>query len=548
MHPNRTIHYDYLVLGSGIAGLYAALLAAQHGSVCVLSKGPLAESNSARAQGGIAAAVGPGDSPAQHLDDTIRAGAGLCDRAAVELLVQEAPARVRNLIELGVPFDTAHGAVALGTEAAHSTPRILHAGGDRTGAAIEQVMVDRATEAGVTLLEQHTVTDLLIEKGRCIGAQARTPPNNGGGDTITATAGWTILATGGAGQLYTLTTNSPVVTGDGIALAFRAGAVVRDLEFVQFHPTALALPRARAFLISEALRGEGARLLATDGRRFMPGYHPDAELAPRDIVARAIVAEMQRTGCDHVLLDITQRDPAFVAARFPGIHQHCLTYELDITRTPIPVAPAAHYLMGGVLTDTWGRTTLPGLLACGEVASSGVHGANRLASNSLLETVVFSQRAVEATLQTDGAPPPLPTDAQPLAFPRTAPPDRATLQALLWEHAGILRDHDGLRAAAALIDAWPAPTNDAAAEPATLPAMDSSTPARSAPAPAALALPAIERRNMSTVARLIVQAALHRRESRGAHFRRDFPQPAADWQRHLSYRLADPTNQGSNRS
>ena len=501
--------YDYLVLGSGIAGLYAALLAAKHGSVCVLSKGSITESNSARAQGGIAAAIGPGDSPAQHREDTLRAGAGLCDPAAVEVLVQEAPSHIRTLIELGVPFDTTQGAVALGREGAHSAPRILHAGGDRTGAAIERVMVERATEAGVTLLDNHTVTALLVEQGRCRGVHVRSAAD----EQRTVAATRTILATGGGGQLYTLTTNSPLATGDGIALAFQAGAVVRDMEFVQFHPTALALPGARAFLISEALRGEGAQLLASDGCRFMPHYHPDAELAPRDVVARAIIAEMQRTDSDHVLLDISHRDPAFVAARFPGIYQHCLRHELDITRTPAPVAPAAHYLMGGVLTDTRGRTTVPGLLACGEVANTGIHGANRLASNSLLETIVFSQRAVAGTLdQETSAALPVPADTRPLDPHDTAPPDRVTLQTLLGDHAGIIRDGHGLRAAAAVIDSWPT----ASGQPATLTAM--------------------ELRNMATVARLILRAALDRRESRGSHYRSDYPQPASHWQRRLSYR------------
>ena len=506
------MQYDYLVLGSGIAGLYAALRAAEHGSVCVLSKGSITESNSARAQGGIAAAIGPGDSPAQHREDTLRAGAGLCDPAAVEVLVEEAPSHIRTLIELGVPFDTTHGTVALGREGAHSAPRILHAGGDRTGAAIEQVMVERALEAGVTLLDNHTVTALSVEHGRCGGAHAQSAT----GEHRTVAATWTILATGGAGQLYTLTTNSPLATGDGIALAYHAGAVVRDMEFVQFHPTALALPTARAFLISEALRGEGARLLASDGRRFMPHYHPDAELAPRDVVARAIIAEMQRTHSDHVLLDITHRDPAFVASRFPGIYRHCLTHELDITRQPAPVAPAAHYFMGGVLTDTWGRTTVPGLLACGEVANTGVHGANRLASNSLLETIVFSQRAVTGTLNQEDAALPVPADTQPLAPHDTAPPDRVTLQALLGDHAGIIRDRHDLRAAAAVIDSWPT----ASSQPATLTAM--------------------ELRNMATVARLILRAALDRCESRGAHYRSDHPQPASHWQRRLSYRRSSP--------
>ena len=506
-------HYDYLILGSGIAGLYAALLAAQHGRVGVLTKGPINESNTKYAQGGIAAAVGPGDSPAAHFDDTLRAGAGLCDPAAVRILVEEAPDRIRRLIELGVPFDTAEGALgreaamALGREAAHSASRILHAGGDRTGDAIETVMVRRVTEAGIDVLDRHTAIDLLIENGRCRGAIATTPV----GEPLTVTADWTILATGGAGRLYTLTTNPEVATGDGIALAFRAGATVQDLEFIQFHPTALRLPELPAFLISESMRGEGAILRTLDGRRFMADYHPEAELAPRDIVARAIASEMQRTHSDHVLLDITHRDPEFSAARFPGIYRHCLQYELDITRQPVPVAPAAHYIMGGVLTDTWGRTTVPGLLACGEVACTGVHGANRLASNSLLETVVFAQRAVEASLQPDCGAASTPINAVPLDGRITglAAPDLPALQALLWQHAGIVRHREGLSTAAAILDGWRA---DAPSDP-TL-------------------------RNVALIGRLIVEAALRRRESRGAHFRSDFPAPSPAWEQRLSFRHA----------
>ena len=500
--------YDYLILGSGIAGLYAALLASQHGRTAVITKGPIDESNTKYAQGGIAAAVGPGDSAADHLADTLTAGAGLCDRAAVEVLVREAPDRIRRLTELGVPFDSEHGEVALGREGAHSRPRILHAGGDRTGDAIETVMVRRVREAGVEVFDRHAVTSLRVENGRVTGIDALDPD----GRPIVLRGARVILATGGAGQLYTLTTNPAVATGDGVALAWRAGAVVRDMEFVQFHPTALRLPGSAAFLLTETLRGEGAVLRTVGhgdqpGRRFMAGYHPQGDLAPRDVVSRAIATEMQRSGADHVLLDITHADPAFVAARFPGVYQHCLQYELDITREPAPVAPAAHYLMGGVYTDHWGRTTLPGLYACGEVASTGVHGANRLASNSLLETVVFAQRAVEASQRGDEAAP-APEGTIALALPgTTAAPDRATLQALLWSQAGIVRDADGLSAAAAAIDAWCAPGTGV--EAATL-------------------------ANMALVGRLIVEAGLRRRESRGAHYRSDAPDTDDAWQRHLS--------------
>ena len=491
------MHYDYLILGSGIAGLYAALLASQHGRTAVVTKGPIEESNTKYAQGGIAAAVGPGDSVARHRQDTLTAGAGLCDPEAVDVLVREAPDRIRRLTELGVPFDSDEGRVALGREGAHSRPRILHAGGDRTGDAIETVMVRRVGEAGVDVFDRHAVTRLRVEAGRVCGVEALDPD----GRAVVLNAPRTILATGGAGQLYTLTTNPAVATGDGVALAWRAGAVVRDMEFVQFHPTALRLPGAATFLLTEALRGEGAvlRTPATaggGGRRFMPGYHPLAELAPRDVVARAIATEMRRTGADHVLLDITHADPDFVAARFPGVYQHCLRYELDITRSPAPVAPAAHYYMGGVYSDHWGRTTLPGLYACGEVANTGVHGANRLASNSLLETVVFAQRAVEAS-QRDADAAPAPAGTVALDLPAaTAAPDRAALQSLLWSHAGIVRDADGLAAAAAVIDAWNPPR----------PGVEGATLA-----------------NMALVGRLIVEAARRRTGSRGAHYRSDAP-------------------------
>ena len=501
--------YDYLILGSGIAGLYAALLASHHGRTAVVTKGPIDESNTKYAQGGIAAAVGPGDSAAAHLQDTLEAGAGLCDRDAVEVLVREAPDRIRRLTELGVPFDSEEGHVALGREGAHSQPRILHAGGDRTGDAIETVMVRRVREAGVEVFDRHAVTALRQASGRVTGVDALDPL----GKRVLLTATHTILATGGAGQLYTLTTNPPVATGDGVALAWRAGAVVRDLEFVQFHPTALRLPGRPTFLLTEALRGEGAILRTQDGRAFMHDYHPLADLAPRDIVARAIATEMRRSGAGHVLLDITGADADFVAARFPGVHQHCLRYELDITRTPAPVAPAAHYLMGGVYTDHWGRTTLPGLYACGEVASTGVHGANRLASNSLLETVVFAQRAVEAAQRDgDAAAAPIPNDVTALRLPRaTAPADRAAVQSLLWSQAGIVREANGLAEAAATIDAWPPPHDGV--EGATL-------------------------ANMALVGRLIVEAAARRTESRGAHYRSDAPAPDAAWLRRLSFRRA----------
>ncbi|HJN91291.1 MAG TPA: L-aspartate oxidase [Dehalococcoidia bacterium] len=499
--------YDYLILGSGIAGLYAALLASRHGSVGLVTKGAIDESNTKYAQGGIAAAIGSGDSVESHLDDTLTAGAGLCDREAVEVMVREAPDRIRRLSELGVPWDAHQGAVELGLEAAHSRARILHAGGDRTGDAIETVMVRQVREAGVEVFDCHTATDLLKQNGRVVGCVATT-----GEDQIELGARWTILATGGAGRLYTLTTNPEVATGDGVALAYRAGATVRDMEFVQFHPTALRLPGAPTFLLSEAMRGEGAVLRNSTGERFMARYDVQGDLAPRDVVSRAIATEMRDREADHVELDISHLDAEFVATRFPWIYQYCLQYELDITREAVPVAPAAHYMMGGVYTDAWGRTTLPGLLACGEVTSSGVHGANRLASNSLLETVVFAQRAVEVSRPSvsrpsDQAAAP-PADVIPLAIPdHAAPINQEALQRLLWREAGIVRNRDGLLNARAVLNGLPA------SGPQT---------------PAALS-------NMACFGRLVVEAALRREESRGAHFRTDFPHAVPAWRRHLSF-------------
>ncbi len=501
-------NYDYLVLGSGIAGLYAALLASRRGSVLLLTKGAVEESNTKYAQGGIAAAVGAADSATTHREDTLRAGAGLCEPEAVRIMVDEAPERIRLLSDLGVPWDTQDGSVALGREAAHTQARILHAGGDRTGDAIETVMVQRVREAGVEIVEQTTAIELLQSEGRVVGCVARAE----NGPPAEYRARWTVLATGGAGQLYTLTTNPAVATGDGVALAYRAGAVLRDLEFVQFHPTALRLPGVPAFLLSEAMRGEGAMLLNTNGERFMHRYDQRGELAPRDVVARAIAEEMARSDADHVLLDISQREAEFVAARFPGIHQHCLRYEFDITREAVPVAPAAHYMMGGVYTDSEGRTSLPGLLACGEVASSGVHGANRLASNSLLETVVFAQRAIDASAEKDARidSAPIPGDVIELRVPEyVATRDRAALQRLLWDAVGIVRERRGLQGAAAFLE--------------TLPDGDENQP---------------ELANMALFGRLIVEGALRREESRGAHYRRDHPDPDARWRRHLTFRKA----------
>ena len=513
--------HDYIIVGSGIAGLYAALLARDHGSVLLLTKGAIDDTNTKYAQGGIAAAVGRDDSPELHLHDTIAAGAGLVDEVAARVLAEEAPARIADLARFGVPFDTSHGELALGREAAHSRSRIIHAGGDRTGAHIELSLSGLARLSGVTVLEHRLVERLLVEGGRVTGVMTLATEGNPLREEFAGRQ--VILATGGAGQLYGITTNPAVATGDGVALAFHAGAEVQDMEFIQFHPTALHLPGVPTFLISEAVRGDGAKLRApegpggrTAGRAFMTEYDPRAELAARDVVARAIAVEMRAAGAAHVFLDVMHLDAGYIAARFPQIYRYCLDHGLDITVEPIPVAPAAHYIMGGVRTDTWGRTTLPGLYACGEVACTGVHGANRLASNSLLETVVFAKRAVEATLghaQGDWPSPLAGTfDLSPAGSEVGETPTLALLQSTMWDHVGIERSGQGL------------------------------VEARDRLASLAAALPergdraALELANLLWVARLVTEAALRRTESRGAHYRSDYPRIDPAWARRITFR------------
>ncbi len=503
--------FDYIIVGSGIAGLYAALLAQEHGSVLVLTKGPIEECNTRYAQGGIAAPVGPDDSPDLHLEDTLVAGAGLVNEEAARILTSEAADRIADLVRFGVPFDTVEGEIALGREGAHSRPRILHAGGDSTGQHIEMTVSSLARLSRVTIMEHCLAREIRVEKGAVLGLEALDART---GTSEEFECRFLILATGGCGQLYRVSTNPPVTTGDGVALAYRAGAEIMDMEFIQFHPTALRLPGVPAFLISEAVRGEGAILRDESGRRFMPDYHPQAELAPRDIVARAIVTEMTRSGSDRVHLDITHLPPEKVSSRFPQIYRFCREHGVDITREPIPVSPAAHYTMGGVRTNTWGETTLAGLYACGEAACMGLHGANRLASNSLLETVVFAKRVVQRTLDSPGTPDEPAPDARPLASPVAAEApraDRTALQALMWEKAGIVRDGPALADAARLLSAW-----------------DAALPAPSD-------RPSHELANLVLAGRLVTEGALQREESRGAHYRRDFPEPRPEWLRHTVF-------------
>jgi L-aspartate oxidase len=505
-------HYDYVIVGSGIAGLYAALLAREHGSVLVLTKSSIDECNTRYAQGGIAAPIGPEDSPELHLQDTLKAGAGLVNEEAARILTSEAADRIADLVRFGVPFDTVNGEVALGREGAHSRARVLHAGGDSTGQHIELTLSSLARLSRVTILEHCLARQIRVEDGAVQGLEALDAHT---GALEEFGCRFLILATGGCGQLYKVTTNPEVATGDGVALGYRAGAEVMDMEFIQFHPTALRLPGVPAFLISEAVRGEGGLLLDESGRRFMPEYHPQAELAPRDVVARAIVTEMARSGSDRVYLDVTHLPPEKVSARFPQIYRFCLEHGLDITREPIPVSPAAHYMMGGVRTNTWGETNLAGLYACGETACMGLHGANRLASNSLLETVVFAKRVVQRTLDSPSTPAPAAPDARPLpgaALAEAPRPDRTALQTLMWEKVGIVRDGPVLGEAARLLAAW-----DAAL-------------------PATRDLPSCELANLTLLGRLVTEAALQREESRGAHYRRDFPEPRPEWLRHIVFR------------
>lgn len=506
MPPMTGAQASVTVVGSGVAGLVTALELAGRVPVRVITGAGARDSNTAWAQGGIAAALGTQDSPAQHFADTIAAGAGLVDSDAARVLCDEGPHAIALLQRYGVAFDARNGGLALGQEAAHSHARIVHAGGDRTGAAVEDALLAEAKARGVEIVDLHRVTRLLVEGGVCRGV-ATIDAQAGAAHTFESDA--VVLATGGAGQLFSLTTNPEVATGSGIALAFEAGAEVMDLEFFQFHPTALRLPGVRPFLISEAVRGEGAVLRNVAGERFMPRYDSAAELAPRDVVARAIVREMG--GAGHVLLDCSPIPADRLAARFPGIFSFCLEAGLDIRQAAIPVAPAAHYYMGGVRTDTDGRTTLAGLWACGEVACTGVHGANRLASNSLLEGVVFGRRVAGALVdgETCAAAPSASAVAAELPAASLARPD---LQRLMWERAGIDRDAEGMRTALTVLEA-------------------------SGQAGTATGLVAVEGRQMSMLAVLMLQAALVREESRGAHYRTDFPgRDDAHWLRRQVFR------------
>lgn len=507
-------HADFLVIGSGIAGLATAFKATRHGRVALLTKGRLLDSNTSYAQGGIAAALGRDDSPQEHLMDTLRAGHDLCAPEAAAVLVEDGPRRVLELIELGARFDeTPEGELALGREAAHSKNRILHARGDATGAEVAEVLARQVLAAErIAVFEHHFALDLLVQGGRCAGCAALGP----GGELRLFAARAVILATGGCGRVYKHTTNPAVATGDGFAMAARRGVRLVDMEFVQFHPTALAARDDPMVLISEAVRGEGARLVNDLGVPFMKALHPDGDLAPRDVVARGIFGQMAEGR--QVFLDARPIGDRF-ADRFPTITKACLERGLDPAKELLPIAPAAHFIMGGVRTDTEGRTSLPGLYACGEVACTGVHGANRLASNSLLEGLVFAERVARALSAELAHPVPelepgaageLPILALLEKGGRGAGRDEARrlvaqLRQVMWDRAGIVRSGDGLREALEALDG-----------------IESQ-------APAELSVEAVTLHNMIATSRLIARSALAREESRGGHYREDFPSESEAW-------------------
>ena len=519
-HPKRVPHYftDLLIIGGGLAGMRAALAADQSQHVVLITKDAVQQSSSAWAQGGIAGVLDPEDRFENHVADTLTAGGDLCDEAIVEMVVRDAPARIHELIGWGARFDQEHGELALGREGGHSHDRIVHALGDATGKEVMRAVIERVSALPNVGVWPNTFTlDLLTHDGACRGALVWHRQH---GKTL-LWAKQTILATGGAGQIYRETTNPEVATGDGMAIAYRAGAELRDMEFMQFHPTVLYIAGGTRHLITEAMRGAGGRLIDRNGKRFMRDYDPREELAPRDVVSQAIVTQMERTRHANVYLDMTHLDRQWVRQRFPGIAATCAEFGIDITQEPIPVRPGAHYMVGGVTVDDFGRTTVPGLWAAGEVTSSGLHGANRLASNSLLEGLVFGARAGEGAARAaadiaddfrglDLANAPSQDPSEPLDLVDI----RNSLKSLMWRNVGIRRDAAGLTEAVETIHRWRSYVlNRQFADPVGW-----------------------QLQNMLCVAELMIRAALDRQESRGVHLRVDYPRIDNEhWRRHITF-------------
>jgi L-aspartate oxidase len=504
---------DFIVIGSGVAGLRASIALAETGAqVTVLTKDKASESNTEYAQGGVAVVLSEDDEAELHEEDTLVAGAGLCDEKAVETLVTEGTKYIKQLIEWGTEFDRDGGKLVFTQEAAHSRRRILHAHGDSTGAEFVRSLIARARqERTINLLPFANTESLIVEDGRCTGVRFLDPILRAPREIFAKAV---IMCTGGAGQLYQHTTNPPVATGDGMAMAYFAGAEMADMEFIQFHPTALSVEGAPRFLLSEAMRGEGGVLRNINGERFMDKYDERAELAPRDIVSRSIVAEMRRTGSRNVFLDMTALKEDFLIHRFPKIYETCKHFGLDIAKDQLPVSPASHYIMGGVRTDLWGRSTLPGLYAAGEVACTGVHGANRLASNSLLEGLVFGARAGEKAAK-ENSKFQIP-DSNTSREPRSGiwnlesgitTAVRKRVKRVMWERVGILRDDSSLQRAIAEFE--------------QIASSNLSTSSR----------------NFVTLATLVAKAALWREESRGGHYRTDFPEQREEFHVHSIQRI-----------
>ncbi|MCS7215316.1 MAG: L-aspartate oxidase [Thermodesulfovibrio sp.] len=511
---SERIYTDYLIIGSGVAGLRAAIELGKKGRVLVVTKDLPTESSTEYAQGGVAVALSDEDEIGVHFEDTIKAGDGLCNEKSVKILVSEGPERIIELINWGAEFDKEGSKLAFTLEAAHSRKRVLHAHGDSTGREIERVLINKVSTLEKVKKASFTMAvDLIFEEGRCVGALLLKDK-----DIIECFSKATILATGGAGQIYSRTTNPKVCTGDGMAMAFRIGAYLKDMEFVQFHPTALFASGVPAFLLSEAMRGEGALLRNIYGEEFMKNYHPLKELAPRDVVSRSIISEMVRTNSSYVYLDMTHLDENFLRNRFPTIYSTCLKFNFDITKRPIPVSPAAHFIMGGVETDIDGKTNIEGLFAAGEVACTGVHGANRLASNSLLEGLVYGYRAAKGAIEY----------VEDLRINNTfhrynlenhkkslelyeLGKMKEELRQTMWEKVGVIRCGKSLNEAKdkiiplyeRLVDGF---YNDPLA---------------------------IELKNMVTVGLLITYSALERKNSVGAHYRTDFKEKLPGWEKHL---------------